>query len=197
MKSINVTYYRLSHLSPILLILLLCCFTWSSAFAAESNEIEWESLIPPDWNPNQVFEDMTDEQYYALSDTELLVLEQTVQAMFDAAPVVDAFDGQQVKIPGFVLPLEFNNTLLKEFLLVPYFGACTHTPPPPANQIIYAKLETGTKLESIYLPVWITGTLFASRSQSQLNEAGVDTGVEVQSAYSMKVDLIEPYIEQW
>jgi hypothetical protein len=191
MKSINVTG------SPILQVVLLCCFTWSSAFAAESKAIEWESLIPPDWNPNQIFEDMTDEQYYALSDTQLLVLEQTVQAMFDAAPVVDVFDGKQVKIPGFVLPLEFSGTLLKEFLLVPYFGACTHTPPPPANQIIYGKLNTGTKLESIYLPVWITGTLFTNRSQSQLNEAGVDIGVEVQSAYSMNVALIEPYIAQW
>ncbi|MFQ3303795.1 DUF3299 domain-containing protein [Candidatus Njordibacter sp. Uisw_039] len=190
MKSINVAY------KPLLLVILLSCFSWSGAFAADANEIDWESLIPQDWNPNQVFEDMTDEQYYALSDSELMILEQTVQAMFDAAPVVDAFDGQQVKIPGFVLPLEFNSTLLKEFLLVPYFGACTHTPPPPANQIIYGKLETGSKLESIYLPVWITGTLNVSRVQSELNESGIANGVEVQSAYSMDVELIEPYLDQ-
>ena len=181
----------------LLFILLVSCLNWSGAFAAEPNEIEWESLIPQDWNPNQVFEDMTDEQYYALSESELLVLEQTVQAMFDAAPVVDAFEGKRVKIPGFVLPLEFSSTLLKEFLLVPYFGACTHTPPPPANQIIFAKLETGTKLESIYLPVWITGTLNISRLQSELIESGVANGVEVQSGYSINVESIEPYIEQW
>lgn len=188
MKNINVNY------RPLLLVLLLSCFSWSSAFAAAAKAIEWESLIPQDWNPNQVFEDMTDEHYYALSQSELLILEKTVQAMFDAAPVVEAFDGQQVKIPGFVLPLEFSGTQLKEFLLVPYFGACTHTPPPPANQIIYAKLKTATKLESIYLPVWITGTLNISRSQSLLNEAGIANGVEVQSAYSMTVESMEPYI---
>lgn len=179
----------------LLFILLVSCLNWSGAFAAEPNEIEWESLIPQDWNPNQVFEDMTDEQYYALSDAELLILETTVQAMFDAAPVVDAFDGQEVKIPGFVLPLEYSNRLLKEFLLVPYFGACTHTPPPPANQIIYGKLNTGIELESIYLPVWITGTLSISRSKSQLTESGVANGVEVQSAYSINVDSVKPYIE--
>lgn len=78
--------------------------------------------MPQDWNPNQVFDDLTDDQYYALSDSELMILEQTAQAMFDAAPVVDAFEGMQVKVPGFVLPLEFSDTLLKEFLLVPYYG---------------------------------------------------------------------------
>ena len=109
--------------------------------------------------------------------------------------MVDAFEGMQVKVPGFVLPLEFSNTLLKEFLLVPYYGACIHTPPPPANQIIHGKLKTGYKLESIYLPVWITGTLNISRSQTQLNEEGVANGLEVQSAYSMNVELVEPYIE--
>ena len=159
---------------PLLLILLFSFFSASSAFAADANEIDWESLIPQDWNPNQVFEDMTDEQYYALSDSELLVLEQTVQAMFDAAPVVDAFEGKRVKIPGFVLPLEFSSTLLKEFLL-----------------------ETGTKLESIYLPVWITGTLNISRLQSELTESGVANGLAVQSGYSIDVESIEPYIEQW
>jgi len=193
MKNINVTY---SHFLLVwALTIVLSCFIGSKAFAADITEIDWEVLIPQDWNPNQAFEDMTDEEYYALSETELVILEQSVQAMFDAAPVVEAFDGQQVRIPGFLLPLEFSGTLLKEFLLVPYFGACTHTPPPPANQIIYGKLKTGTKFESIYLPVWITGTLTTTRSQSELTESGVANGVDVQSAYAMDVQLIEPYIE--
>jgi len=193
MKNIDVTY---SHFWLIwALTMVLSCFMGCKAVAADSTEIDWEVLIPQNSNPNQVFEDMTDEEYYALSENELVILEQTVQAMFDAAPVVEAFDGQQVRIPGFVLPLEFSGTLLKEFLLVPYFGACTHTPPPPANQIIYGKLKTGFKFESIYLPVWITGTLNTTRSQSELTESGMANGVDVQSAYAMDVQLIEPYIE--
>ncbi|MDE1063183.1 MAG: DUF3299 domain-containing protein [Pseudomonadales bacterium] len=187
-------HLKVAH-RPLLLMLLLSSFSWHGAFADEPAKIDWESLMPQDWNPNQVFDDLTDDQYYALSDSELMILEQTAQAMFDAAPVVDAFEGMQVKVPGFVLPLEFSNTLLKEFLLVPYYGACIHTPPPPANQIIHGKLKTGYKLESIYLPVWITGTLNISRSQTQINEEGVANGLEVQSAYSMNVELVEPYIE--
>lgn len=182
-----------------LIIPLLLCLSFNSALAADSNqtdleEIKWENLAPPDWNPSKVFEDMTDQEYNAMSDDELLRLEEQVQAMFDAAPVNNQLDGKRVKIPGFVLPLEFSNTLLKEFLLVPYFGACIHTPPPPANQIIFGQLKAETELSDIYQPVWITGTMQTSRSKSLLNEAGVDNGLEVQSAYTMSVDSIEPYV---
>jgi len=184
-----------------LIILLLFCLNMNGAIAANSDvtdlgKIQWENLTPLNWNPTQVLDDMTDQQYYALSDEELLRLEETVQALFDEAPINDELNGKRVKIPGFVLPLEFNNTLLSEFLLVPYFGACTHTPPPPANQIIYGKLKAETALNDIYQPVWITGTLQTSRSNSLLKESGVESGLEVHSAYSMSVESIEPYVDQ-
>ena len=53
--------------------------------------------------------------------------------VWDNAPVNTAIVGQQVRIPGFVVPLEDTKDGMKEFLLVPYFGACIHSPPPPAN----------------------------------------------------------------
>ena len=34
------------------------------------------------------------------------------------------------------LPLEFSGKRVTEFLLVPWVGACIHTPPPPPNQIV-------------------------------------------------------------
>jgi hypothetical protein len=190
-----------SALKCQVIILLMACLHLNGAIAVNSNEtnvekIQWENLTPLNWNPTQILDNMTDEQYYALSDDELLRLEETVQALFNAAPVNDDLNGKRVKIPGFVLPLEFNNTLLSEFLLVPYFGACTHTPPPPANQIIFGKLKTETELNDINQPVWITGTIQTSRSNSLLNESGVANGLEVQSAYSMVVELVEPYIDQ-
>ena len=184
-----------------LIILLLSCINFNNAIAvdydeANLGEIEWQNLIPLNWNPAQIFDDMTEQQYNALSNDQLVRLEETVQAMFEAAPVNDELKGKRVKIPGFVLPLEFQNTLLSEFLLVPYFGACTHTPPPPANQIIYGKLKAEIELNDIYQPVWITGTLQTSRSNSLLNEFGITNGLEVQSAYSMNVESIEPYVDQ-
>lgn len=185
---------KLGHYSAFV-FLLLSCFNFNLAFADSASEVEWESLMPSDWYPNKVFDDMSDDEYYKLSESQLLALEQQVQDAFDAAPVVDTFEGKRIKIPGFVVPLEYNNTKLTEFLLVPYFGACTHTPPPPANQIIYGKLDIGTDFDDIYLPVWITGTLNIERLQSELNEEGVVNALDVQSAYAMNVESIDPYIE--
>jgi hypothetical protein len=192
----NINYWMKCQL----IVVLLSCLNMNGAIAFDSDEtdlgkIQWDNLTPLNWNPTQVLDDMTDQQYNALSDDELLRLEETIQALFDDAPVNDKLDGKRVKIPGFVLPLEFNNTMLTEFLLVPYFGACTHTPPPPANQIIYGKLKAETALNDIYQPVWITGTLQTSRSNSLLKESGVESGLEVQSAYSMSVESIEPYVD--
>ncbi|MGB1007610.1 MAG: DUF3299 domain-containing protein, partial [Thalassobaculaceae bacterium] len=52
------------------------------------------------------------------------------------AQTVGALDGQTVRLPGFVLPLTENGAAGDEFLLVPYVGACIHSPPPPPNQMV-------------------------------------------------------------
>lgn len=70
------------------------------------------------------------------------------------------FVGQEVKVPGFMLPLEDWAETASEFLLVPYVGACVHTPPPPPNQLVYIEME-GAKTVPVTFwdPVWIHGTL--------------------------------------
>ena len=35
------------------------------------------------------------------------------------------------------MPLDGEREKTREFLLVPYFGACIHAPAPPANQVIH------------------------------------------------------------
>lgn len=88
------------------------------------------------------------------------------------APVVDAYDGKRVKIPGFVVPLEGTETLTTEFLLVPYFGACIHVPPPPSNQIVYVKFEKGIPIDNIYDAIWVTGTLSTDGWQGDIASVG-------------------------
>jgi hypothetical protein len=69
-------------------------------------------------------------------------------------------DGEEVRLPGFVVPLEYDaNQNVTEFFLVPYFGACIHMPPPPPNQIILVSYPQGLELPSIYEPFTVTGTL--------------------------------------
>ena len=94
-------------------------------------------------------------------------------------------DGQAVRIPGYVVPLEESPEGLKEFLLVPYFGACIHSPPPPANQIIHVLPQTASKVRSME-PVWISGTLQREKTDSYMGAAG----------YRMKAQKVEPYVER-
>jgi hypothetical protein len=98
--------------------------------------------------------------------------------------VVKELDGKHIRVPGYVVPFDFNaDAEHKEFLLVPYFGACLHTPPPPPNQIIFVKSEAGAKIDNIYDPVWLEGTLSTGEF---LNELG-------NSAYELSLAKIEPY----
>lgn len=92
--------------------------------------------------------------------------------------VVAALDGQRVRIGGYVVPLDFEATTVKEFLLVPFVGACIHVPPPPANQIVYVKAEKGFEVASTFDPVWVTGTIKTETAFTGLADAGYSIDAE-------------------
>jgi hypothetical protein len=94
------------------------------------------------------------------------------------APVVESLDGKRVHIGGYVVPLTFEATRVKEFLLVPFVGACIHVPPPPANQIIYVKVEQGFDVKETFDPVWVTGTLKVTTTFTGLAETGYTLDAE-------------------
>lgn len=94
------------------------------------------------------------------------------------APVVEALNGERVKIGGYVVPLDFDATKVKEFLLVPFVGACIHVPPPPANQIVYVKSEAGFDVKGSFDPVWVTGKLKTTHSVTGLAETGYSLDAE-------------------
>ena len=175
---------------------LLLSYLPHNTYANESQTISWDELVPSDWDPNSVFDGYTNDEIADMSDDQYYELQERAQELFDAAPTVDELDGRNVKIPGFVLPLEFAGTNVKEFLLVPYFGACVHTPPPPANQIIHGKLETSFATNEFFEPVWITGELKVARSTQVLGEQGVDLNLDIETGYTMSVQKIEPYEEE-
>ena len=97
------------------------------------------------------------------------------------APVVGELDGKRVRIGGYVVSLDFDATKVKEFLLVPFVGACIHVPPPPANQIVYVKSAEGFEATGQFDPVWVTGTLKVTTAFTGLAEAG----------YSLEADKVE------
>ncbi|MBC6402734.1 MAG: DUF3299 domain-containing protein [Hyphomonadaceae bacterium] len=98
--------------------------------------------------------------------------------------VVEELDGVNIRIPGYIVPLDFNaDAQHDEFLLVPYFGACLHTPPPPPNQILYVKAEPPAEIPDIYEPVWVEGKLETGRFLTGMGN----------SAYELSLSKLEPY----
>ncbi|MBF4434512.1 DUF3299 domain-containing protein [Vibrio anguillarum] len=81
-------------------------------------------------------------------------------------------NGSVVKIPGFVIPLEGDANNVTEFLLVPYFGACIHVPPPPPNQIIYVKYPQGAPIQQLWDVIYLIGTLKTESVSHDLAETG-------------------------
>ncbi|MDE2875828.1 MAG: DUF3299 domain-containing protein [Gemmatimonadota bacterium] len=84
-----------------------------------------------------------------------------------------ALDGKLVKIPGFTVPLEDWASSATEFLLVPYVGACIHTPPPPPNQLVYIEMDEGKRAKMDgWNPVWVEGVLKIEMTESVYGHVG-------------------------
>ena len=156
-----------------------------AAVPGDAQELEWEDLMPKDWDPFSGLEALFENDTESLSDdsAEALELFDAYRQAVRSAPVVGDLDGRKVRLPGFVVPLDFDGTGTSEFLLVPYFGACIHVPPPPPNQIVYVTTISGYPLKDVFDAVWVTGVI---STQAHLNEVG-DAG------YTMQATIIEPF----
>ena len=101
-------------------------------------------------------------------------------------------DGKTVRMPGYLLPLEFDGDKVTEFFLVPYVGACIHTPPPPPNQIVHVKTSEAYTLDGgLYEPVWVNGLMKNEKTESSLNY--VDGSSNIPSSYALEATTVEPY----
>lgn len=150
----------------------------AKATPGQPRQITWEELVPKDWDPAKEFKGM---DLSALDDgdpraNELLM---KMQEVSNNAPTNPAMNGTEIKIPGFIVPLEEAKGEVTEFLLVPYFGACIHTPPPPANQIVHVVAASAVKGLHAMDTVYVSGMLKAARYSSV--DMGV-SGYEIQSA---------------
>lgn len=152
-------------------LLALLLLTATPLWAAQPKELTWSEMIPPDAAPE--VPDIA--PMHDLSQLGNLDPEAAPAAKQDLpnAPVVPALNDQHVRLPGYIVPLEVNEDgRTTDFLLVPYFGACIHVPPPPSNQIVHVTSEVGVKLEELYQPYWIEGAMQVKPSTSELADAG-------------------------
>ncbi|MGJ7530664.1 DUF3299 domain-containing protein [Variovorax sp. GB1P17] len=170
-----------SHPSPLLhkrrrllpgVAVVGTAFVLRRTWAADDREISWDDLVPKDWDPMKSFRDLQHLGALPDSDARVQKLYDRMRKVWDEAPTVPSLAGQAVKIPGFLVPLEAGKDGIREFLLVPYFGACIHTPPPPANQIIHVRSASPLKGLRTMDAVWVSGKLGLERSNSDLGVTG-------------------------
>lgn len=82
------------------------------------------------------------------------------QASLQSSSSVSAINEEVVKISGFIVPIEANSERkILRFFLVPYFGACTHFPPPPPNQMVYVTAKGGFPLADITSAYSVSGII--------------------------------------
>lgn len=121
---------------------------------SEPHSVRWQTLQKLDYKKNEIHDD-------------------TLKKIIN----------QQVKIPGFAVPLTDNLQAVSEFLLVPNQMACIHVPPPPPNLIVFVRLDTPLKIEDLIGPLWVHGTLRLKTLQS----------IYGASSFELEHVKVEPY----
>lgn len=154
------------------LLLLLGVFLAmpTSALAIEYQTLKWPDLLPTSGQPT---EPKRSEQ--TVNHTGQAVLQ-------EEGNVRTELDQRQVRVPGYVVPVDGDEKTVRSFLLVPFFGACIHVPPPPSNQIIYVTLREPVAVDELWDAVWVYGTLHTTRTSHELANSGYQMqGIRVES----------------
>ncbi len=146
----------------------------AQAFAASPREIGWDDLIPPGVPYPEI-----------IGEGALDMVNDTWSPIFDANATKfnERLDGAYIRLPGFVIPLEVSAAGVTDFILVPYVGACIHTPPPPPNQLVLVKAKSPWPSDQLWDAVWVTGTMRTQLQTMQLAQTG----------YSLFADSMEIY----
>ncbi|CAA6824834.1 MAG: Putative lipoprotein [uncultured Thiotrichaceae bacterium] len=138
-------------------------------------KIMWDDLIPKGFEADRII-DKYREKLDSIEDgtPEEQALLDKIMIEFNNAPSNEELDGIKVKIPGFISPLSEVNGMVNEFLLVPYFGSCIHSPPPPVNQTVLVEMQRDKSIpiEDIYEPVWVIGEVQVKQQDTDLAKAG-------------------------
>lgn len=183
----------------ILCVLLACLWAAQAAQAGDSSDyttVDWTDLIPPEEleileNPPAYLTEIeegsaADMAGGQMGNSTLGDIDDPYQRALISTNVNEELDGKRIRIPGFVVPLEFDDfETITQFLFVPYFGACIHLPPPPPNQIILVNSPQGLELTELYDPFWLSGILNTSVVEHEM----------VKSAYSLVLQEYEAYYD--
>ena len=146
--------------------------------------VSWPALLPPGWSAQAVLgglrlENMDD------NDPEAEEVLRKVRALLDSAPPNPQVHNRRLRLSGYMVPLQFTKQRhVTELLLVPYFGACIHSPAPPANQVVHVLPAQPVDLDTrSSIAVWVAGSMSVVRSDSDMGAA----------CYRMSAAEVRPY----
>jgi hypothetical protein len=145
-----------------------------AAMAEAPKNVQWDDLIPPGIPYSEI-----------IGEGEIDFVNDTWNPIYDAnaTKLNEALNGVLVRMPGYVIPLEQSAKGVTEFMLVPYVGACIHTPPPPANQLVLVNSDTPWEFNDLWDPVWVTGRMKTKVQDTDLGTTG----------YTLVAETMEPY----
>ena len=181
-------YLHLNRRHVMLALLGLAIDRMAMAETEGYKTIEWNDLMPDPWVKEMTKEMAALSKMSYLQDTsdEANKAMNAMRKKLDDAPIVKTQLNKKIRIPGYAVPLDAERSEKREFLLVPYFGACIHTPPPPANQIVLVRPTAQSKIKKMPESMdvlWVEG---------ELKEGRVSTSQGV-SGYMLEAISIAPY----
>ena len=157
----------------------------ANAKAGDFKVTEWDALMPKDWDPMKGVSVLSLGRMQD-GDPQAIAALERLKRSWDTAPTEPAMDNTRIRIAGFVIPLDAEGETFHEFLLVPYFGACIHTPPPPANQVIHVTLATPAKGIRMMDAIWVSGQLHTGISDTAMGTSGYRMDGQAVSLYQGK-----------
>lgn len=145
-----------------------------AALAATPREITWDDLLPPGLPYSEI-----------IGEGELDEENDVWNPIYDAnaTKLNEALDGAYVKLPGYIIPFDVSAEGVTSFMLVPYVGACIHTPPPPANQLVFVNAARPWPGEQLWDPVWVSGTMSTQLQSTSLGQTGYSISAEKMEVY--------------
>ena len=134
-----------------------------TAIAATPREVTWNDLIPPGVAYSEI-----------IGEGEVDEVNDTWNPIYDANGIKlnEDLNGAFIKMPGFIIPFDTSAEGVTNFMLVPYVGACIHTPPPPANQLVMVDSVKPWPGDQLWDPVWVTGTMHTQLQSTKLGQTG-------------------------
>jgi hypothetical protein len=174
--------------ASILLVMLLtrCYFGRHLLMDGNYETTDWKRLIPVLWDEGSTKQQLILKYGKPDGKIDYENFAKDYRKALDEAPAKDSMKGKKIKIAGYVVPLDFKERNLTEFLLIPNSGGCMHTPPPPANQVIYVKYDKGIGIEYTDRIIWIYGQIEVKKNDNNMAIAG----------YEMTIDKMEEYSQQ-